>query len=211
MTYGRTHEADALAAVSEALGEPLVRPRPTSSIIAGRPDAQLLRDPSVLVEVKCPITAMKVTDLKKFYASLRVKFIRDGALNLDNEQGRKYHRQCQLYLLQRNARKVVVGVYAPKSKPLLLTVTPDPSWREEFFRDNEGIKATALALPPSHGEESAESNGETDPHEEGAPSDWCGGDLHLEDEPDTEDCPVARVHSGGCGTPDQPQPESLSL
>jgi hypothetical protein len=160
------------------------------------------------VEIKCPFSARMSTDLERFYGSSRVKFIRDGALNLDNTQGKQYHRHCQLYLMQRDARKIVLGVYAPLApRPLLVTVTPDPHWRESWFRDNPGIKAAALELAGTHGE--GTSNGTTDPHEEALASDWCGGELREEDVPDSEGRAGLCVHAVGRGTPDGAEPRDL--
>jgi hypothetical protein len=140
------------------------------------------------------------TDLARFYGGSRVKFIRDGRLNLDNKQGMKYHRQCQLYLLQRNAKRVVLGVYAPMApQPLLVTVTPDLHWRREWFCDNPGIKAAALQTLVTH---HVESDGTHYHHEALAPSDWQGTELREADAGDPEGGAGEHHDSSRRGTPD---------
>ena len=139
MRYGRRHEKRALAAVAAHMGVRLLPPGPPppGSSIRGSPDAVVDGDPGALVEVKCPITLLDYRgSLADYYHRSAARLLRDGALNTRrNEQARRYYRQCQMYLLQREARVLHFAVWTPFAGCVVIPVVPDESWRGKFAAD----------------------------------------------------------------------------
>jgi hypothetical protein len=134
MGYGKRREARALAAVAEHLGVTLTKPGPCKSPIPGAPDAVVDGDPGALVKVKCPFSLLMFRgSLSDFYAAKPNRLIRNGRLNYErNKQAKRYYRQCQMYLLQRDAHILYFGVWTLYAGVFVITITPDPSWREDF-------------------------------------------------------------------------------
>jgi hypothetical protein len=142
MRYGQRREARALAAVAEHLGVNLIKPGPCESCISGAPDAVVDEDPGALVEVKCPFSLLMFRgSLSDFYEAKSDRLIHNGALNKErNELAKRYYRQCQMYLLQRDARILYFAVWTPYAGVLVISITPDLSWRENFWREFDSMK-----------------------------------------------------------------------